>query len=153
IARDDTAGSLAPKLSAIGAELMLVALSRLQAGALVETPPDNALATLAPMLDKDAGRIDWAQPAAPVAHPGGGVDPWPGAHTQLAGETLKLWRAATTAGRGAPGEILAADKDAVIVACGEGAVAILELQLPGRKRLGVQAFLAGRPLAAGTRLG
>jgi methionyl-tRNA formyltransferase len=153
IAPEDTAGTLAPKLSAIGAELMLVTLARLQTGALVETAQDDAQATMAPMLGKDAGRIDWTRRAAEVANLVRGVDPWPGAYTSIGGEPLKLWRASPTTGRGAAGEVLAADKDGVVIACGEHAVSIGELQLPGRKRLGAQAFIAGRPLPPGTLLG
>jgi methionyl-tRNA formyltransferase len=150
---DDTAGTLAPRLAGLGAEMMRVALERLRAGALVETVQDHALATLAPMLDKDAGALDFTQPAAAVRNRTRGVDPWPGARTTLAGEPLKLWGARGVAGRGAPGEVLGVDRDGLVVACGDGAVAFAELQLPGRKRLGAQAFAAGRPIPPGTTLG
>jgi methionyl-tRNA formyltransferase len=153
IGDDDTAGTLAPRLAALGAELMVVALERLAAGALTPEPQDDALATLAPMLDKDAGVLDWTQPATVVRDRVRGVDPWPGAHSVLAGEPIKLWGARLAPGAGAPGEVLAADRDGLVVACGEGALALGELQLPGRKRMTVSAFVAGRPLAPGTRLG
>jgi len=153
IAEGETAGGLAARLAAIGAELMLVTLVRLQAGALAPTPQDGALATLAPMLDVDAGVVDWRLPARDVRNLVRGVDPWPAARTVLAGEPLKMWGARLAAGAGAPGEVLAADREGLVVACGEGAVAIAELQLPGRKRLPVPAFVAGKPIAVGSRLG
>ena len=153
IAEDDTAGTLAGRLAVIGSELMLVTLVRLQAGALAPTPQDHGLATLAPMLKVEAGVVDWNLPALDVRNLVRGVDPWPVARTVLAGEPLKMWGARLAAGAGAPGEVLAADREGLVVACGKGAIAIAELQLPGRKRLPVPAFVAGKPIAVGTRLG
>jgi methionyl-tRNA formyltransferase len=157
---EDTAGTLARRLSGLGAELMVVALERLRAGALPEMPQDHALATMAPLLQKAAGRVDWTRPAAEVRGLVRGVDPWPGAYTELDGQVLKLWGARVAEGGGAPGQVLGApgevlgvDAEGVIVACGEGAVAIAELQLPGKKRLAARAFAAGHPLPAGARLG
>jgi methionyl-tRNA formyltransferase len=149
---EDTAGTLAARLAPVGAELMLEALARLEAGTLVETAQDGSLATLAPILKKEDGRIDWTQPATAVRDRVRGVDPWPGATASLDGEVLKMWRPLAVPGGGAPGEVIGADRDGLLVACGDGAVALGELQLPGRKRLGAGAFLAGRPVPAGTRL-
>ncbi len=149
---DDTAGTLAARLAPIGAELMRDALAKLEAGELTATPQDHARATLAPMLKKEDGRIDWTRPARQVRDLVRGVDPWPGATGGLDGDVLKVWRARIVPGGGAPGEVLGADRDGLVVACGEGAVALGELQLPGRKRLGAAAFLAGRPVPPGTRL-
>lgn len=153
VADDETAGTLAPKLAVLGAELMLVALERLKAGALREQPQDEAQATYAPMLKKEDGRLDWSRPAADVRNLVRGVDPWPGAVTTLDGEPLKLWGARLAEGSGAPGQVLGVDREGLIVACGQGAVAFAEAQLPGRKRLPVQALTAGRPIPAGTLLG
>ena len=153
IADDDTAGTLAAKLSGIGAELMVVALSRLAAGALVETAQDDALATMAPMLKKDDGRVDWTRPAAEVRDRIRGVDPWPGAFTALGGEPLKLWGPRLAEGAGAPGRILGVDAAGVVVACGSGAITVAELQAPGRKRMPATAFVSGRALPGGTVLG
>ncbi|HKA86629.1 MAG TPA: methionyl-tRNA formyltransferase [Haliangiales bacterium] len=152
IAEEDTAGTLAARLAPLGAELMREALVRLEAGTLVETPQDGAGATFAPMLKKEDGRIDWTRPARAARDLVRGVDPWPGATAQLDGETLKVWRPRVVPGGGEPGEVLGADRDGLVVACGDGAVALGELQLPGRKRLAAAAFVAGRPVPAGTRL-
>jgi len=150
---DDTAGTLSPRLSKMGAELMMVAMARLGAGALVETPQDDAQATLAPMLKKEQGNLDWTRPAAELRNLARGVDPWPGAQTYLGGEVLKVWGARLVEGHGEPGEVLGVERDGVVVACGEGALALGELQLPGRKRVPASAFIAGRPLPPRTRLG
>jgi methionyl-tRNA formyltransferase len=152
IAADDTAGTLSPRLAACGAELMRVALERLEAEALVETPQDPAQATMAPRLTKEHGRIDWTLPATEVRDLIRGVDPWPGAWTQLDREPLKLWKAQVVEGAGEPGTVLGVDRDGLLVACGQGSVAVGEAQLPGRKRMSVAALVAGRPIARGTRL-
>jgi methionyl-tRNA formyltransferase len=152
IAEDDTAGTVAARLAPLGAELMLRALDRLEAGTLEPTPQDDALATMAPMLKKDDGRIDWNQTAVQVRDRVRGVDPWPGATTTLDGEVLKVWRPKVVPGSGAPGEVLGVDRDGLVVAAGEGAVALGELQLPGRRRVPAASFAAGRKVASGTRL-
>jgi methionyl-tRNA formyltransferase len=153
IGDEDTAGTLSRRLAAAGAELMLVALERLQAGALVETPQDHARASLAPRLTKEDGRVDWTQPARDVRSRLRGVDPWPGAWTLLDGEPLKLWNAKIVEGAGEPGVVLGVDRDGLLVACGQGVLGIAEAQLPGRKRMTAQALVAGRPIPRGSRLG
>jgi methionyl-tRNA formyltransferase len=152
IAPQDTAGTLHDKLGAIGADLMVEALDRLERGTLSETPQDDALATKAPMLQKETGRLDFTVTARQVRDIVRGTDPWPGAYTTLDGETLKVFGARLAEGRGAPGEVLGVDREGLVVACGEGAVAFAELQLPGRKRLPAKALVAGRPIPPGTRL-
>ena len=153
IGADETAGALAARLAAIGAELMVVALGRLAGGTLVETPQDGARATHAPLLTKEHGRIDWTRPADAVRNLVRGVDPWPGAFTTLAAAPLKVWGARRAEGAGASGQVLGVDPEGLVVACGTGAVALAELQLPGRRRMPARALVAGRPIPAGTRLG
>jgi methionyl-tRNA formyltransferase len=153
IADDDTAGTLAPRLAELGAEMMIDALVKLQAGDLPPTPQDDTAATMAPMLDKTTGKIDWTRTAREVSCLVRGVDPWPGGYTTVGADVLKVWKPVVVEGRGAPGTVLGADRTGLVVACGEGAVALGELQLPGKKRLPAQALLAGRPIPPGTRLG
>jgi methionyl-tRNA formyltransferase len=153
ITLDDTAGSLEAKLAPLGARLLLEALDRLKQGPVEAEPQDDALATLAPRLAKDDGRVDFGLTATRVRDLVRGVDPWPGAFTSLAGERLLLFVPKVVSGGGAPGTVLGADRDGLIVACGSGAVAFRELQLAGRKRLPAQALLAGRAVPPGTRLG
>ena len=99
------------------------------------------------------GLLDFEQPARLVSAQARGVDPWPGPIATLDGEPLKLFRRQVRApGRATAGEVLGLVPEGLLVACGEGAVAFAELQLPGRKRLPAAAVLAGRPIPAGTRL-
>lgn len=154
IAEEDTAGSLLEKLSPLGASVLAEGLRVLQSsGTVAATPQDDARATMAPLLDKEHGRVIWAEAARRVHGRVRAMDPWPGAFTTLGDEVLKLWRPRLVSGRGAPGTVLGADRDGLIVACGDGAVALGELQLPGKKRMPAQALLAGRPIPVGTVLG
>ncbi len=150
---DETAGELGERLSRLGAELVRRELPRIVAGEVAPGPQDPLHATIARLLEKDDGRIDWTAPARAVHDRVRGLAPWPGAFTTLDGARLMVHRTRVVDGSGRPGEVLAAEGDALVVACGEGAVAIRELQLAGKKRLGARAFLGGRPLAVGARMG
>ncbi len=156
IGEDETAGQLFERLAPVGAEMLIEALAEIEAGTARFTPQDDSLASYAPMLKKEDGHIDWAQPAAAVASRIRGVDPWPGAVTSLAGNPLKLFGAVVLAEAegGVPGAVLGVDPAGLHVACGDGAVRIAEVQAAGRKRMAAQAFAAGgRALVAGTVLG
>ena len=153
IMADDTAGSLFDKLAPLGAEMLIDALAEIEAGSVTRTAQDEALATYAPMLKKQDGRIDWQRPAADVASLIRGVDPWPGAVTTLAGASLKVFAATLASGEGRPGTILAVDDSGLLVACGQGACLIAEVQAAGKKRMLARAFAAGRALAPGSVLG
>ncbi len=148
-----TAGQLHARLAPLGAEVLVDGLARLKRGALVPEKQDGAQATMAPMLTKDTGRVDFAAGARAVRDLVRGCDPWPTAYTTLAGEPLKLFRAKVVSGRGTPGVVLGADRDGLIVGCGDDAIALGELQLPGKKRMPTAALLAGRAIAVGTQLG
>ena len=150
---DDTAGTLHDQLAPLGAGLLTDGLRRFRQGSLAATKQDDARATMSPKIEKEEGRIDWTKPAEQVGRHIRAVDPWPGACTLLDGEPLKLWRPRVVSGGGPPGVVLDADRDGLIVACGEGAIAIAELQLPGRRRMPAHALLAGRPIPCGTQLG
>ena len=97
--------------------------------------------------------MDWTLPAEQVARAIRAYNPVPGAHTLLAGEPLKLWMAQAVAGQAEPGKVVRADADGVVVGCGEGLVALSQLQAAGGKRLAAREFVAGRASLAGTRLG
>jgi methionyl-tRNA formyltransferase len=105
------------------------------------------------MLRKEDGEVDWDRPAHLVSCHIRAMDPWPGATTTLGGEALKLFQPRVIAGDGRPGEVLGSDERGLRVACGDGAVAIGEIQAAGRKRLPARAFLSGRSVPAGTALG
>ncbi|CAN5296063.1 methionyl-tRNA formyltransferase [soil metagenome] len=141
-----TAASLHDSLAAIGARLIVEALPQLDR--LVPVPQPEAGVTYAAKLDKAEARIDFSADAAQVARRIMAFDPVPGAVGELDGQSIKLWRAQVVEGRGAPGTVLRSD-DAVVIACGNGAVAVTELQRAGGKRLAARAFLAGLPVAPG----
>jgi methionyl-tRNA formyltransferase len=149
---DDTAGSLAERLAATGAELLVETLPRIQSGQVMPEAQDGERATLAPLLEKRHGLLDFSLPARLVSAQARGVDPWPGPTATLDGEPVKLFRPQVRAGQGTAGEVLGLSPDGLLVACGEGAVAFAELQLSGRKRLPAAAVVAGRAIPAGTRL-
>jgi methionyl-tRNA formyltransferase len=150
---DETAGELLVRLGPIGAEAMLAAIIEIAEGTARFRTQDHAFATHAPMLTKTDGAIDFTQPAERVAARIRGVDPWPGAQALLRGHVVKLYRARAERSHGAPGQILAIDARGAHVACGEGAVWIRELQLPGKKRLSAAQVAHGRGLAVGDILG
>ena len=150
IAPDDTAASLHDKLAVLGAEAIVELLPRL--ADTVAVAQDEAQACYAAKISKEEARLDWGLPAAVLARRIRAFNPFPGAVAQLGGEPLKVWLARPAAGSGAPGEVLAVSGQAIRVACGDGALDLLEVQKAGGKRLPAAAFLAGNALAAGQHL-
>lgn len=152
IAETDTAGTLAERLSHLGADLLLQTLPRIADGSVALQTQDHNAATLAPLLKKEDGFLDFSVPARLVSAQARGVDPWPGATVFLASEPMKVFVPTLAAGQGAPGEVLGHGPQGLMVACGQGAIAFAELQLAGRKRLPAAAVLAGHAIPVGTRL-
>ncbi|MCD6527832.1 MAG: methionyl-tRNA formyltransferase [Desulfuromonas sp.] len=150
---NETAGQLHDRLALLGQEAMDETLARLCAGTLVAEKQDDSLSTYASMMKKEDGCIDWQQSAAQIHNLVRGLNPWPAAYTQLDGQTLKLAKTDCVAGQGPAGSVLQADKDGVIIACGEGALRVGALQLPGKKMLDAADFLRGKALEPGTQLG
>ncbi len=160
IADDDTGGTLAERLAILGADLLGAILPRIVDGSVLTTPQDETRATLAPILRKEDGRLDFSRPARVVSARARGVDPWPGATAMLDGQPIKLFGArlsdpaAGSAPVGAvPGTVTAIDDRGVHIACGEGEILFTEVQLPGRKRLFAAAAAAGRAISSGAKLG
>ena len=151
IADDDTARTLHDKLAGAGAELIVAALRALEKGRLPASPQPAAGATYAAKIDKREGELDWRRPAIELARAVRAFNPFPGAAAQLDGTALKIWSAQAAEGRGEPGTVIAAGSDGIVVACGEGALRLTELQNPGGKRLPAADFLRGFPVRAGTR--
>ncbi|MBB3103024.1 methionyl-tRNA formyltransferase [Azomonas macrocytogenes] len=135
IGPEDTGGSLHDRLAALGAQTVVQALDELAAGILQAIPQNDALATYAHKLNKDEARIDWSRPAVELERRIRAFHPWPICHTSLHGEPLKIHATRLGEGQGVPGSILAASKDGLTVACGEGALQVTRLQLPGGKPL------------------
>lgn len=151
----DTTESLGERLSAIGAELMVETLRRLERGDVVPQPQDAAQATFAPILKKEDGQIDWGAGAPEIARRVRGLRPWPGAYTTFRGENFHIWSARPVAGPavGAPGTLSLAN-GRLSAACGEGSsLELIEVQLAGRKRIAADDFANGVRLAPGERLG
>jgi methionyl-tRNA formyltransferase len=153
IREDDTAGSLAERLAPLGARLLVETLPRIAEGALSLREQDHAAATLAPLLQKSDGQLDFTQAASMVSARARGVAPWPGATVRIGDDTAKVFAPRIVPGAGRPGEVLGLVPEGLAVACREGAVAFAEVQLPGRKRMTARALLAGRPIPTGTVLG
>lgn len=151
IGPQDTAQILHDRLAVQGGQLIVAVLAR--PDDFLPQPQDGAQATYAAKLTKQEGAVDWSRPAAELDRAVRAYNPFPAAHTTLAGEMLKIWSARPAAGNGAPGEVLAATADGIVVACGEGALCLDEMQKAGGKRLSAAQFLQGNPLAAGSRLG
>jgi len=156
IGADDNAATLHDLLAELGGRLLVDALAQLTRGAIVPQAQDNARATYAAKLKKEEARLDWNADAELLARRVRAFNPWPVAHTTIDGQTLRLWHAQAESGTPVgqpPGTVLTADADGVRVQCATGVLRITRLQLEGGNVLDVRAFLNGRPLPAGTRLG
>jgi methionyl-tRNA formyltransferase len=150
---DEDTLSLHDRLSRIGAELLAETIDLAAQGRLAPEKQDDALTCYAPMLKKEDGLIDWGKDAPGIKNLVRGMTPWPGAYSYLDDKLLKVYRVQSASGTGTPGEVLAAGRDGIEVACGEGSVIIHELQLEGKKRLPAAEFLAGCKLEPGVSLG
>ena len=147
---DDTTGSLHDRLAQLGADMIVEALRALPGG-LTATPQPADGVTYAAKIGKTEASVDWNRPAAELERAIRAFNPFPGAVATLQQTPVKLWRARAIDAAGTPGEVLLAEGAGVIVACGEGALCITELQKPGGKRLPAAEFLRGMPIAAGSR--
>lgn len=153
VAPGDTAPTLAAKLAELGAAALLEALALLEAGSLPSTPQDDSLATLAPLLQKDDGRIRWEDPANAIANRFRGVFGWPGSWTHHQGRLLKVHALAPVAAEGEAGRVLSVDSDGVTVAAGQGAVLLSEVQPEGKARMMAVAWAHGYGVKRGVHLG
>ena len=153
---DDTARTLEARLARVGADALVEALRLLAAGRAPRIPQDHAAATYAGKLEKEHGRIDWRKPARDVVNLIRAVDPWPSAYTSHRGRLLKVWRAAAVDhGEDAePGAVLdVREGGGILVASGQGAVRLLEVQPEDRRRMSADDYARGARLRPGERLG
>jgi methionyl-tRNA formyltransferase len=156
ITPDDTAGILSSKLAEVGGRLLIDTLAQLEKDALVPRPQDHARATMAPLLKKEDGLLDWSMPAPELANRVRGLSPWPGVHTYLGEDRWVIWKAAAldrTAATAPPGTIMEVTKEGVLVATGSGLLRIMEFQPASSRRMSVAQYVAGHALAPGFRLG
>ena len=152
---EENAIDLGKRLASMGAGLLVDALEGLAAGRIAPEPQDNSQATYAPLLKKEDGRLDWRLPAARIHNRVRGLQPWPGAYTAFRGQTLHVWKAAVPNRESqaaiAPGTVLATRP--LLVACGAGALELLEVQMEGRKRMPAADFANGQRLSDNEVLG
>ncbi len=152
IGEEETYGELHDRLMHIGAQALSQTVAGLADGTITPVKQDGRLATYAPMLDKKIAELDFTRPARELHNLIRGLSPWPVALTHLDGKLLKVHKAAVAEGySGEPGTLL--DSKRMIVACGEGALEFLTVQLEGAKRMDASVFLPGRRLEVGHRLG
>ncbi len=143
---DETAGSLHDKLADLGARLIVNALEKIP---LPAVPQSDTGITYAAKIEKAEALLDWRLPAAEIERKVRAFNPFPGAATVLEGVPVKIWRAVAVPGGAAPGTVLAADRHGIVVACGDGALCLGELQKAGGKRLSAAQFLSGNALSPG----
>jgi methionyl-tRNA formyltransferase len=154
IAPNETGGSLHDRLAAIAPEALLESLRLLSAGSAPRSPQDNALATYAPKLNRDAGKIDWSETAEAIERKIRAFNPWPGAFTSVTAKNakprnLKVFSALVVELKGMPGEIVHADERGLVIAAGERALSLQEVQLEGKQRMSAAEFLRGNRGLAG----
>ncbi|MBZ5559661.1 MAG: methionyl-tRNA formyltransferase [Acidobacteriia bacterium] len=155
IGPDDTSDDVERDLARLGARLLVTVVGQIASGSAQETAQDETMATYAHRLMKDDGRIDWSVPAARLHNLVRGLHPWPHAFTYVRGQRLILHRAGVAAdmtARGEPGTILVADGNRLVVATGDGALEITQLQAEGKRPMTAREFLAGHAIAPGDRL-
>jgi methionyl-tRNA formyltransferase len=149
IGPNETAGALFERLKHMGAELAVQTLASL--ADIPPKPQDHSVHSLAPLIAKADARIDWCQSARAVHDRVRGFNPWPCAWTELNGERIKIWRTRVIAAKGEPGAVIKAGQQ-VLIACGSGAVELLEVQLPGKRRQAGQDLANTGRIPLGTRL-
>jgi len=149
---DETGGELTLRLSELGATALIEALALMELGEAPERPQDDVQATYARKIEREDARVDWTQRAAVVARRIRAYDPKPGAWSMVRNGEVRLFGArAITDRSGIPGEVLEADEMGMIVACGEGAVAIREVHPSGKRRMAALDWAQGRGVAVGDR--
>lgn len=155
---DEDAVQLGARLGALGGRLALEVMDRAARGDLAGRPQDDGQVVMARQLTKADGRLDWTLPARQLHNRVRGVQPWPGAHSLLAGKPFKIHRTAVAEAQpngeppAQPGQVVEASGDRLVLKTGQGFLRLLEVQMAGKKRMDARSFLAGRQLAVGDRL-
>ena len=139
---DDTGGSLHNRLAQIAPNALFESLRLLATGTAPRIPQDSSLATYAPKLKRDNGKIDWSEPAEAIGRKIRAFDPWPGTFMQIGGQNLKIFSATVVDFNGQPGEILRGQGQ-LVIAAGKGALSLGDVQLEGKRRMSAAEFLRG----------
>ncbi len=150
---EETGGSLFNKLSQKGAELLIETMEKIEKGTAAYTKQEESEAVYVGMINKNMGKINWELPADEIERLIRGLNPWPSAYTGLKGKTIKIWKAVPEPGgdKADAGKIYSVNKKELKVQTGEGVLSLLEVQLEGKKRMDIQAFLRGYEIAPDTR--
>ena len=146
IGENETAGELLDKLAVLGADLLSRVLTKFENNDVVGTPQNEADVSFAPMLDKSMCPMDWSKPAQQVHNHVRGLHPWPVATMELKGQKFKVHATRVVEGKGTAGEILGLTKTGLVIACGEGAIEVTQLQAEGGKRMAAPDYFRGHPL-------
>ncbi len=151
---EETGGSLFDRLAVVGAKLCVEAMEAIENGTAEDIPQDHDNATHVGKISKEMGSIDWSRPAEEIERLIRGLNPWPSAYTRIGDKTLKIWKAKIVSEeqKAEPGCIVAVNKDSIEVQTGTGILALLEVQLEGKKRMDTGAFLRGYEVVQGTFL-
>lgn len=149
---DETAPALTGRLAELGGKLLIETVAALEKGTASRIPQEEGAVTLAPMLSKELSPMDFTRPARELHNQVRGLIPWPAAATQVGGVRCKIFTTRVEQGTGEHGRVLEAGKAGILVACGEGALRILELQPDGGKRMPSASYVLGHPLKVGDPL-
>jgi len=152
IGPDETAPELTARLAELGGKLLVETVGKIETGTAPRTAQDESQVTLAPMLDRELSPMDFTRPAQALHDQVRGLIPWPAATAQVGGVRCKIFATSVEPGTGRPGTVLEAGKGGLLVACGEGALRVLELQPDGGKRMRSADYLRGHPLETGSAL-
>lgn len=150
IGPEETAGEVHDRMMVLGAGAVIDTVRLIERGEAQPVSQNDEEATAAPKIHRADARIRWDAPAGRVHDHVRGLSPFPGAWTTIDGRTIKIYRTRPTEGAGVPGGVIEADRD-LVVACGEGAVEVLELQQEGKRRVSVADFLRGHQITRGTK--
>ncbi|MCP3163045.1 methionyl-tRNA formyltransferase [Myxococcus qinghaiensis] len=151
IGPEDTSATMYPKLAALGGELLRESLPAYLSGELKPVPQPSEGMVLAPIIEKDEGKLDFNRPAVALERRLRAFTPWPGAFTTLGGKLVKVHRVRVAEGQGTPGTVLAAGPEGLEVACGEGSLVLLDIQPEGKRVMKAAEFLMGHKLVVGSQ--
>jgi methionyl-tRNA formyltransferase len=152
---EDTGESLFDKLAGAGAKLLIETLPLMEAGKITPVPQEESKSSYAHIIKKEMGLLDWNKPAVELERQVRALNPWPSAYTALEGKSLKIWEAGVEEKDSdcPPGTVAEVDKDSIRVQTGRGLLVLKQIQLEGKKRMDVKAFLLGYKIEAGLQLG
>lgn len=155
IGNEETGGELFDKLADVGAKLCVETMTSIENGTAVRVPQKHEEATHVSMISKEFGIIDWNKSAVEIERLIRGLNPWPSAYTKLNGKTFKIWKAKVLSGESShlAGTVVKVGKEELIVQTGDGLLSLLEVQLEGKKRMDIGAFLRGYSVEEGCVLG